>query len=247
MVFGVLSAKKRGITQYVFSLAVLASLLIGTMVSGSRTAVIFSGLMFGAYLAGRLLFSKMRDKPAAAAAVVVSLVVLVVFVLFFKDAVDVTQTRFQQASEAEDFWGRVLVVFFGEPFVYSKITFLGHGIGFGSNLANYLRVGLTDGPFALAEAEGGRIMLEGGLLGLVYILLKFGVVAFGLAKSILVATKTNSPYPVLVWITVALAWITWSAVGQLTANGLLGVILAFGLLVFRYPRLEIFPSRISRT
>ena len=35
--------------------------------------------------------------------------------------------------------------------------------------------------------------------------------------------------------------------GQLTANGLLGIIFAFALLLFRFPRLEIFHGRASKT
>jgi hypothetical protein len=49
-----------------------------------------------------------------------------------------------------------------------------------------------------------------------------------------------------VWLTTALAVVSWPALGQLTANALLGLMLAYALLVFRYPRLEIFPPRASR-
>jgi len=248
MVFGVLSARKRNLKQYLFAIALLVAFFVGALVSGSRTAVVSSGAMFGAYLLGRLMFSKMRDKPVAFAAVVVALVLLAVFAFFFQDAILATQTRFEQASEAEDFWGRVVVIFFGEPGVYDQLDFLGHGFGYGSNLANFVRTGATaDGVFALAEAEPGRIMLEGGMLGMVYILFKFVAIALGLWKAFRISTRTNSPFPALVWLTVALAWITWTSVGQLTANGLLGVVLALGLLVFRYPRLEIFQSRAAKT
>lgn len=246
LVFGLLSARKWTSRQHLFSIAVLVAFMIGAMVSGSRTAVVSSGVMFGTYLLGRLLFSKIRDKPRAAVAVAVAVALLAIFIFFFQEAVDVTQTRFEQASEQEDFWGRVQMIFFGEPFVYDIVSWLGRGIGFGSNLATFVRTG-SSGFFPLAEAESGRILLEGGLLGFAYIALKIAVLGLGLAKSLFVSKRTNSPFPLLVWLTAAIAVFTWSAIGQLTANGLLGVIFALALLVFRYPRLEIFPPRTSRT
>ncbi|WP_431273796.1 hypothetical protein ACQ858_16845 [Variovorax ureilyticus] len=245
-VFGLLSARKPRSRHYLFATMVFIAFLTGALVSGSRTAVISSGLMFMAYLLGRLLFSRMQQKPAAAVGVVMALVLVGIFAVFFRDAIDVTQTRFEQASEAEDFWSRVQVILVGEPHVFETVNWLGGGIGFGSNLANFVRTG-SSGYFALAESEGGRILLEGGLLGFLYVGLKLIVIAIGLFKSFRLSMKTHSPFPVLVWLTAALAIITWPSSGQLTAHGLLGIIFAFALLLFRFPRLEIFPGRASKT
>ena len=132
----------------------------------------------------------------------------------------------------------------GEPFVYNVISWLGRGIGYGSNLAATLQTHTVEG-FALAEYEGGRVLLEGGLVGLAYTAIKVVVIVIGILKSVRIAIKTHSPFPVLVWLTAGLAILTWPASGQLTANVLLGIILAFGLLLFRYPQLEIFPARPS--
>jgi hypothetical protein len=199
-----------------------------------------------AYLVGRLLFSKARNKVGAAVAVVVVLALTALFAYVFRDAIGVTQTRFEQASEAENFTERVLTVLFGEPWVYDLMSWLGYGVGYGSNLATYVRTGAAD-VFALAEAEGGRILMEGGLLGVSYIGLKYVVLAIGTLSSLRVSIKTNSPYAVLVWLTTAFAVVSWPALGQLTANALLGIMLTYALLVLRYPRLEIFPSRASRS
>jgi hypothetical protein len=229
-----------------FAISVFAAFAVGALVSGSRTAVISSGLMFVAYLVGRLLFSKVQNKPAAAAAVVAAVAFFAVFAFFFQESISVTQTRFEQASEAEDFWGRVLTILFGEPGVYKVVNWLGSGVGYGSNLATFVRVGTSE-AFTLAESEGGRILLEGGLLGYAYLFLKVIVIAVGVFKSLRVAARTNSPYPPIMWLTAALAILTWPSSGQLTANGLLGIVLAFALLLFRYPRLEVFPTRAAQT
>lgn len=246
LVFGILGARKRNTRQFLFAMAVFVAFVTGALVSGSRTAAISSGLMLMAYLLGRLLFSKARNKVGAVIAVIAALAMTALFAYVFRDAIGITQTRFEQASEAENFTERVLTVLFGEPWVYDLMTWLGHGVGFGSNLATYVRTGAAD-VFALAEAEGGRILMEGGLLGVSYIGLKYVVLAIGLLSSLRVSIKTNSPYAVLVWLTTALAVVSWPALGQLTANALLGIMLTYALLVFRYPRLEIFPGRASRS
>ncbi|MBO9650010.1 MAG: hypothetical protein J7605_16000 [Variovorax sp.] len=245
-VFGLLSARKPRSKHILFATATFIAFLVGVLVSGSRTAVISSGLMLLTYLLGRLLFSPMRQKPAAAVGVVVALLLVGVFAVFFRDAVDVTQARFEQASEAEDFWGRVQTILIGEPHVFRTVDWLGEGVGYGSNLANFVRTGSSE-YFALAESEGGRVLLEGGLLGFLYVGLKLLVIAIGLFKSFRLSIKTRSPFPVLVWLTAALAIMTWPSSGQLTAHGLLSIILAFALLLFRFPRLELFPGRASKT
>jgi hypothetical protein len=246
LVFGILGARKRNTRQFLFAMAVFVAFVTGALVSGSRTAAITSGMMLMAYLLGRLLFSKARNKVGAAIAVIAALAMTALFAYVFRDAIGVTQTRFEQASEAENFTERVLTVLFGEPWVYDLMSWLGYGVGYGSNLATYVRTGAAD-VFALAEAEGGRILMEGGLLGVSYIGLKYVVLAIGTLSSLRVSIKTNSPYAVLVWLTTAFAVVSWPALGQLTANALLGIMLTYALLVLRYPRLEIFPSRASRS
>ena len=52
--------------------------------------------------------------------------------------------------------------------------------------------------------------------------------------------QTRAVFPLLVWVAVSLALFTWPAIGQLTANGMQGVVLALGLLCLRYPRLRLF-------
>ncbi len=241
LVFGVLGARKRGRLDWMIALGAVAAFMVASVVSGSRTAVLSSGLMFGAYLVGRLLFSKNRDKPAALAAVVMMLVLAAGLIFFLSDAVTVTQQRFEDASNAENFWERVMAVFLGEATVFNAFTWIGSGIGADSNLATSLRAGATN--FGLAESEAGRILLEGGLVGLAFLALKLFVLFVGLYKSILLSRKYHSPYPVLSWLTLLLGLMTWSAIGQLTANALLGILFGFFLLMFRYPAGDFFPAR----
>lgn len=243
LVFGVLAARKRSQIQRLFSLAGFSAFIIGSVVSGSRAAVISAGLMLAAYLIGRLLFARARDKPAALGAALVAAVLAAGFLLSFSDAIQVTQQRFEQASSDEDFGERLLSVFVGEPGVLNQGSWLGKGIGAGSNLAASLYKGGAN--FALAESETGRIVLEGGLLGFAFIALKVAVVLGGLAYALRLSIVRHAPFPMVMWITTVLALMTWPAIAQLTANGFLGVALGFFLLLFRYPSGNFFPGRSS--
>ena len=243
LIFGVLAAPKRNVFHRIFALVIFGAFLMGSVVSGSRAAVISSAFMLAAYLAARFLFARTRDKPAALGAALVALVLAAGFIVFFSDAVQVTQQRFEDAAGGENFADRLLSIFIGEPNVLGASTWLGHGLGAGSNLATSLRAGSEN--FGLAESETGRIVLEGGVLGFAFILLKLVVLVAGLAYSIRLAAVRHSAFPILMWLTSVIAIMTWQAIGQLTANALLGLLLGYYLLLFRYPSGDFFPSRTS--
>lgn len=241
VVLGLLAARKRKLWQRLFVLAVFGAFVAGTLVSGSRTAVISSGFMFGAFLLGRVLFAPRRERVRALIMIVVSLALVGILALFFQEAIQVTQTRFETAAEVEPFWGRIQLLILGEPGVVDVMSWLGAGIGVGSNLANFVRTGST--VFTLAETESGRILLEGGVLGAVFVAMKALVLVAGLLASLRLSARIRSPLPTLMWLALAVAMMTWSAIGQLTANGMLGVSLALALLILRHPQIEIFPPR----
>lgn len=241
LVFGVMDAKKRTRRQAFFALSALAAFVAASVVSGSRTAVTFSGVMLLAYFVGRLWFARGKAKVRAGVAVVVGVVLVSLLLWAFSGAIGTTTERFEQAAAAESFWGRILTIFVGEPYVYDNLSWLGLGLGLGSNLAGFVRTGSP--AFTIAEVEAGRILLEGGVLGYVFTALKLVVVALGIAKSVRLSYRSRTPFPLLMWLTVSIALLTWPAIGQLSAHGLLGLVLAFGLLLFRHPNAEFFPSR----
>jgi hypothetical protein len=244
LVFGVFAAPKRSKAQRLFGLAVFAAFIIGSVVSGSRAAVVSSGFMLATYLGARLVFSRTRDKPAALGTAVVTAALAGLFIFFFSDAVMVTQQRFEQASSSEDFWDRLLSIFIGEPTVLQAVTWLGHGLGAGSNLAASLSKSGVN--FALAESETGRILMEGGLLGYAFIAVKLAVLLAGMAYSLRLSAKRHAAFPVLLWLTTVITLMTSSAIGQLTSNGILGLLLTYFLLLFKYPSGDFFPMRSSR-
>ncbi|MDM0070857.1 hypothetical protein [Variovorax sp. J31P207] len=242
LVFAVVGSRKRPGRQTLFAAALFAAFVVSSMVSGSRAAVILSGLVVVAYFIGRLLLARSKSRTGAIVGVIAGILLLAVLLYAFRGAIAITEQRFQEAAEVETFWGRIFTIFIGQSVAFDNFSWIGYGIGLGSNLANYVRTGST-GAFALAEVEASRILLEGGLIGYVFTVFKVGVIVMGVRKAWRLSKRLHSTYPILLWAVVTLALLTWSAIGQLTAHGLLGLMLAFGLLVFRHPTVEFFAPR----
>ncbi|MDN8612449.1 hypothetical protein [Variovorax ginsengisoli] len=246
LVLAAAGARKRPGRQTLFAAALFAAFVVSSMVSGSRATVILSGLMVVGYFLARLWLAPGKGRAGAIVGVIAGMLLLAVLLYVFRGAIAITEQRFQEASEVETFWGRIFTIFIGQSAAFDDFTWIGYGIGLGSNLASYVRTGST-GVFALAEVESSRILLEGGLIGYVFTAIKVGVIVVGVRKAWRLSKRLHSAYPILLWALVSLALLTWSAIGQLTAHALFGLMLAFGLLVFRHPTVEFFPPRHSST
>ena len=240
LVMFAIEARKRTNRQRVLALFIFIAFVVGSAVSGSRSTVIFSGVILFAYIIGNILVAPGSRKGPALISAIVIVLTMGLFLLIFQGAVDATQERFEVAADSEDFVSRLLTMVVGEPGVYEVFTWLGSGIGLGSNLASYVETGDRT-LFRLAETEAGRTLLEGGLLGYLYVALKVFVIVAALTKAISLALRTKLVYPVVVWLSIAVALLTWPTIGQLTVNALFGIFVVFGLLAFKYPRLKLFP------
>lgn len=243
LVFALLAAPKHNFVQRLFAIAGLGAFIIGSAVSGSRSAVVSGGVMLGAYLIARLVFARTRDKPKALGAALMATALVAGFLFFFSDAIQVTQQRFETAASDENFWDRLLSIFIGEPNVLSQVTWLGQGLGAGSNLAASLYRGGAN--FALAESETGRIVLEGGLVGFAFMALKVAVLIGGLGYALRASIVRHAAFPMVLWITMVVGTMTWPAIGQLSANAMFGLLLGYFLLLFRYPSGDFFSKRSS--
>jgi hypothetical protein len=243
LVFALLASRKHTFMQRLIALAGFGAFIIGSVVSGSRAAVVSAGVMLGAYLIARLVFARTRDKPKALGAALMATALVAGFLFFFSDAIQVTQQRFEQASSDENFWARLLSTFIGEPHVLNQVTWLGQGLGAGSNLAASLYRGGAN--FGLAESETGRIVLEGGLLGFAFVALKVAVLLGGLAYALRASIVRHAAFPMVLWVTLVVGMMTWPAIGQLSANAMLGLLLGYFLLLFRYTSSDFFPPRTS--
>jgi hypothetical protein len=220
-----------GRARLMFILAFIA-LLVGTILSGSRAAVLFYLGLLGVALLGSLWFSRGVGKVYAAMGVVITVAMMVGAAVLFSDALVATQERFENASQTEDLGDRIVAMLIGEPETYNQITWLGAGLGKGSNLASYFESG--ERSFALAETESARILLEGGAIGILFIFLKLAVIVVGMWAAWRAALRIRSSAPLLAWLTLAIALMTWSTIGQLTVNAATGLLLAQALLALRY-------------
>lgn len=205
----------------------ILALGISTVVSGSRGAIIFFGLMFGAYIVATLLYSKRSKKLAALFLIVVVGALLALVPYLFSTSMKANIERFESASQSENLSDRVIAMFTGETGIYKASTLIGSGVGVGTNFAGAAATGQR--TFLLAETEAARTILEGGLLGLAFIGLKLMVISVGLRKSWSILKSTSNTLPLFLWLATTIALLSWSIIGQLTVNAL-GYML-FGLAI----------------
>lgn len=231
-------AHKRDI---LFAILTFGAFLIGSIVSGSRAAVTFAVLIVVTYIAGSLIFSTGSRKVAAVLGAVTLLASVALSIVVFDRAIDAIQARFERSADVENIVDRVTHTFFGEPYVYDRFSALGYGVGMGSNLASYVKAG--ERSFTLAEYESGRILLEGGLLGILFILLKTAILFWILIASLKIAVKYRITYSLPMWSGLLISMLTWPYLGQLTANALMPIMFVFAVGSYKYP--EAF--RRSRT
>ncbi|MDN4589146.1 hypothetical protein DBA29_11625 [Xenophilus aerolatus] len=232
-------SRRSGRARLMFILAFIA-LLVGSILSGSRAAVLFYVGLLGVSLLGSLWFSRGVGKVYAAMGVILTVSLMAGAAILFSGALVATQERFENASQTEDLGERILAMLAGEPETYSQITWLGAGLGKGSNLASYFESG--ERSFMLAETESARILLEGGVIGVLFIVLKLAVIAVGMWAAWRTSVRIRSSAPLLVWLTLAIALMTWSTIGQLTVNVATGLLFAQALLALRYLPLAV-PAR----
>lgn len=198
---------------------------IGTMISGSRAAIIFFLLFYSMYILISLRYSKDSKKIRTLLILAVMTTGLALVPFIFSRATKGTYERFKSAAQLENFSDRIATMFFGEPLVYEKLPSIGHGIGLGTNFAAVVKTGSR--AFLLAETETARTLLEGGILGIAFIGLKLLVIVLGLKKSIFIIKLSGNSLPFLLWTTTSIALLSWPIIGNLTVNAL-GYLL-FGL------------------
>jgi len=147
--------------------------------------------------------------------------------------------RFQLASDAEDFWERVGSAFVGNSQAWSEFTLGGLGLGLSANMTNRFLGGAFD-AFLLAETEPERVMLAGGVTGLVWLAIKTMMCIAGVLRSFQLFATQGQRRPLLLWLTASYALIAWPISGQLSAQviGWLAVALAGNAIGFNGDRVK---------
>jgi hypothetical protein len=206
---------------------VFAAICVETLFSGSRASITFFGFLLAAQLLIDVVCARSaRDAVSSLLKVALVVVALFVMVYLFSDAVTATQDRFVSASESESFTDRVAAMVFGEPQMRDAITFLGSGLGAGTNAGAVLLTG--EQGFELAETEQARVILEMGAMGFAWVLIKCVLIAWGMRKSLGKLRSGLETLPLLVWITIAYGLLSWPISGQLSANAFGYILLGLG-------------------
>jgi O-antigen ligase len=213
------------------SIAIVLVLAFATIVSGSRSALVMFGLLFLAYIFISIRYSKVSQKGSTVFLLAGVLLLLSVVPYIFSEAMDALLERFETAAEIEDFSQRMVTILFGEQDVYERFKLIGHGIGAGNNFAN--STASNGVVFLLEETESARTVLEGGLVGIVFIGIKLLVIIIGLRHSRRIAKSSSNMLPLLLWFSLAIGLLTWPIIGQLTANVLGYLLLGLGIASLR--------------
>jgi hypothetical protein len=203
----------RPVSTKVLSVATLASISM-VLLSGSRTALILSGLNIAIGLWSASLHKRLNLKTLWLVAIIVS-VVGGLFMTVFEDSFNAIKAR-QEATGTikESIIDRIIFGFTGFVDVIPDAPLFGYGLGLGTMGGSSIATGIPQ--FMLAEGEWERIILEvGPILALLYIGLRCFLALHITRCAIRSARMEESPLALLL-----LAFILPSLVsGQMTMQG----------------------------
>lgn len=214
----------------------LISVVVCTILSGSRGAILLFFSVFAIYILFEFILLKKILTKSHGILIVVIMLGVVLSPVIFSRAIDATQERFESASESESMSDRILSTFAGEPFVIDSMSWTGSGIGNGSNFAAIFLTG--DNGFMLAETEPGRNLLEGGLLGVVFVIIKWLLFFLSGFVSVVLSMKNRDCMYILLCLLTFIAVLTWSVTGQITANVLGNFLVLFLVAKFSFHKIN---------
>lgn len=222
--FLIWAALKRDVYKAWLLFAAGGALVIGTVVSGSRSVVGACAVVVASLAVVLFLRPAAVNRFGQTLLVTVVLGVIVMQTPIFREGFDVLSTRFNEVAEATEMSvgaglvERVFSTFEEAAFVITKAPFLGYGLGIGTNAGAKFLTGRT--MFLLSEGEWSRIFLESGpVLGLAFILWRCGMV-FHVGSLSLKAVRRGNTLPLLIFSSSFLPLIN----GQLGQPTILGFV-----------------------
>jgi|TARA_B110000285_G_scaffold214648_1_gene260246 hypothetical protein len=196
------------------------------LTSGSRTTIMFASIIMFCYF---LYVAKNSKEKRIATYIFWTLGLGIVGLVFFKTAIDATFERFVTAASGENSYYRIFVTIFGTSEAWEKFTFLGKGIGAGSNLSQSY---VGNQVFSLGEFESTRNLREGGALGLLFLLFKVFFSIIILLKSYKISKSSNNILPFFFSLYVAQQILMASTTSNLSSHAFtfLGLGFLFSIL-----------------
>lgn len=203
---------------------------IGVLVSGSRGAIFFTIGMFAIYLVTLFLsakFKKIKKRTILLSTILVMTIGYYAYP-FLEMAYNANMSRVESASKSEDVETRIIDTFIGNERTWERFTLLGHGMGGGSNAARPFMSSSSSDQFIMGEMEIDRILTEGGIVGIIFELLKIILIVFALFKTFIMLIKYKITLPFLFWFYLSIQLLTTSTTGQITVHAFVFLSLAIG-------------------
>jgi hypothetical protein len=201
--FLIWAALKRGVYRNWLLIASGSALVIGIVVSGSRSVVAACALVIASLLVVLILRPRAVNRLGQALVITVGLGFILTKIPIFKEGLEVLTTRFFDVAEATEqsitagMFSRIMEGFTNGIFILGKAPFLGFGLGIGTNAAAKFLTGET--AFLLSEEEWSRIFLESGpVLGLAYVIWRCGL-AFQIGFLCLKSVRGGNILPLLLF------------------------------------------------
>ncbi len=228
-----LTARAETSKQKYWKVIAVGAMLVGTMVSGSRTAFVTFFVVMAFYLLYLLFLTRVRLRLRTYVSIIAGTLLVAVLSLTFSSALDAIEERTEGAAESENVPLRVIEMFTGNDYLRENFEAIGNGIGYGVNFAGVLLTG--ERAFLNGETEIERTLLSGGLLGLLFQILKILICFWGIYGSLRIA-RDGTVLPLLLWVSGSIGLLTWSVTGQLTANAMGFMLAGLALAAMRFPR-----------
>jgi hypothetical protein len=211
IIFYLMGGKYNDSISQISKIIILILFFISIALSGSRGAIMNSGFMLLMFFLISLKLNKMKNILSY---LFFGLIFIFFISYFFDNAIEATKFRFQEASDSDQISSRIMRIIFGTSEIWLNFNLFGEGIGIRSNLSKlFVNIKFTD-----AENETSRVLYEGGLVGFIFILIKFIFSIIVLLKCYKISINTKNIFPFLYSVYMGQQLLVAQITGQLTTH-----------------------------
>ncbi|MDA9996652.1 O-antigen ligase family protein [Candidatus Pelagibacter sp.] len=211
IIFYLMGGKYNDSMSQIRKIIIIIFFFISIALSGSRGAIMNSGFMLLMFFLISLKLNKMKNILSY---LFFGLIFIFFISYFFDNAIEATKFRFQEASDSDLINSRIIGIIFGSSEIWSNFNLFGEGIGIRSKLSKIF----INTDFRDAESETTRILYEGGLVGFLFILIKFIFSITVLFKCYKISINTDDIFPFLYSVYMCLQLLMAQITGQVTTH-----------------------------